>query len=166
MRRIGRFGTGLLLAALMTGACLAEDAVPPKFYKLNFVVKEVDGAKVVNTRSYSTMVSTQKGGQACSIRTGAQVPYITGKEYRDLFVGVNIDCRALTEEANGLSLWVDADISSVAESTTNTERPFVRQNKWGSTVLVPLKKPTLIFSSDDVTSKHQMQLELTATPIT
>jgi len=159
------FCTGFMLAALLAGACLADNAVPPKFYKLDFVVKEVEGAKVVNTRSYSTMVSTQQGGQACSIRTGARVPYFTGKEYTDLFVGVNIDCRSLTEEANGLSLWVDADVSSVAESTTNTERPFVRQNKWGSEVLVPLKKPTLIFSSDDVTSKHQMQLELTATPI-
>jgi hypothetical protein len=32
-------------------------------------------------------------------------------------------------------------------------------------VIVPLKKPTVIFSSDDLTTKHQMQLELTATPI-
>jgi len=41
----------------------------------------------------------------------------------------------------------------------------VRQNKWGSIVLVALRKPTVIFSSDDLTSKHQVQLELTATPI-
>jgi hypothetical protein len=32
-------------------------------------------------------------------------------------------------------------------------------------VIVPLKKPTVVFSSDDVASKRQMQLELTATPI-
>jgi hypothetical protein len=43
--------------------------------------------------------------------------------------------------------------------------PTIRQNRWVSTVAVPLKKPTVIFSSDDLTSKRQMQLELTATPI-
>jgi hypothetical protein len=30
---------------------------------------------------------------------------------------------------------------------------------------VPIRKPTVIFSSDDTTTKHQMQVELTATPI-
>ena len=44
--------------------------------------------------------------------------------------------------------------------------PMIRQNRWTSNVVVPLKKPTVIFSSDDLTTKHQMQLELTATPIT
>jgi hypothetical protein len=32
-------------------------------------------------------------------------------------------------------------------------------------VIVPVGKPTVIFSSDDVASKGQMQLELTASPI-
>jgi hypothetical protein len=32
-------------------------------------------------------------------------------------------------------------------------------------VIVPVKKPTVIFVSDDMSSKRQMQLELTATPI-
>jgi hypothetical protein len=43
--------------------------------------------------------------------------------------------------------------------------PVIRQNRWSSNVVVPLKKPTLIFASDDATSKRQMQLELTAAPV-
>lgn len=155
---------GILLAALLAGACFADE--PSKFYKLDFVVKEIDGAKVVNTRAYSMIGSSSpKVTHGYNIRTGGKVPYFTGKEYIELFVGVDIDCMSLTEEPNGLSLWVGADISSVAESATKTDRPFVRQNKWASSVLVPIKKPTVIFSSDDPTSKQQMQLELTATPI-
>ena len=166
MRYIPNYAAGLLVTVMMAGACLAEDATPPpKFYKLDFVVKEVEGTKVVNARTYSVTASDEKPG-TCSIRTGTKVPYSTGKDYTYLDVGVNIDCRNLRETPAGLSAWVNAEVSSVAtESTMTPERPFVRQVKWGSFVVVPLKKPTVIFYSDDLTDKHQTQLELTATPI-
>ena len=81
-------------------------------------------------------------------------------------MGVTIDCRSLKEMKNELSLTVKADISSVLqEPTTNPAHPIIRQNIWESTVVVPIRKPTVIFSSDDTTTKHQMQMELTATPI-
>jgi hypothetical protein len=32
--------------------------------------------------------------------------------------------------------------------------------------VVPIKKPTTVFSSDDPSGNRKMQLELTATPIT
>ena len=164
MRKILDLSAVFVVLALVAGACRAEDAVPAKFYKLDFVVKEVEGAKTHNARTYST-VAVSKEGRPTSIRSGGKVPYSDGKENTLLFVGVQIDCHELREAPNGLSLWVDADISSVPEPATNADRPFVRQNKWGSIVVVPLKKPTVIFSSDDVTSKRQMQLELTATAI-
>ncbi len=165
MRYIRNYGAGLLVMALMAGTCLAEDTSAPKFYKLDFVVKEVEGAKVVNARTYSVTASDEKPG-SCSIRTGTKVPYSTGKDYTYLDVGVNIDCQGVKETPAGLSLRVNAEISSVAsESTMTPERPYVRQAKWGSFVIVPLKKPTVIFFSDDLTGKHQTQLELTATPI-
>jgi hypothetical protein len=81
-------------------------------------------------------------------------------------VGVNIDFRAIREVQRDLALSVSAEISSIpSESGEVKPNPIVRQNKWDSSVVVPLKKPTLIFSSDDVSSKRTMQLELTATPI-
>ena len=154
--------------ALLVGGCLAEDVTPPKFYKLDFVVKEVEGAKILNSRTYSVMVSTQNAPHFIySVRAAGKVPYSNGKEYQYLEVGVNIDCMGVREVQSGLSLEVHADISSVVpESTTNADRPVIRQNKWSSMVFVPIKRPTVIFSSDDLTGKGQMQLELTATPIT
>ena len=153
----------LLMLALITGACLAEDtAAPAKFYKLDFVVKEVEGTKVLNTRSYSFLTSTPITS-GCQIRTGNKVP-VAGGGYLD--VGVSIDCYEVKETQLGLSIGVAADISSIpAESQVPVSGQVIRQNKWRSVVVVPLKKPTVIFSSDDLTSKHQMQLELTATPI-
>jgi hypothetical protein len=160
----------LLAVAWLAGTCLAEDAAPTKFYKLEFVVKETDGAKVLNARTYSVMVSgvvvsgeREIATGSCSIRTGNRVPYSTGKENTYLDVGVNIDCRSVREAPSGLNLRVDTDISSVAQESNP---PVVRQNKWDSNVTVPLRKPVVVFSSDDLTSRHQMQLEITATPIT
>jgi hypothetical protein len=43
--------------------------------------------------------------------------------------------------------------------------PTVRQNVWQSDVVVPLKKPTLLFASENLDAKTQMQVEVTATPI-
>ncbi len=143
----------------------------PKFYKLEFVVKEVEAAKTLNARSYTMTVSTANNDNF--IRTGSKVPVVTGglgnsTSFQYIDVGVNIDCGNFKEVAHNLSLSVSADISSIpqAEAGATTEsRPMIRQNRWRSAVIVPMKKPTVIFSSDDLTSKRQMQLELTATPI-
>jgi hypothetical protein len=75
---------------------------------------------------------------------------------------VNIDCRAAKEIQGDLALNVSAEIST---ATTAQKQPLIRQTKWSSNVILPLGKPTVIFSSDDVASKGQMQLELTATPV-
>jgi hypothetical protein len=142
-----------------------------KFYKLEFVVKEVEGGKVLNTRSYSTTVSADtKDPGPTSIRAGGKVLYQTtpgdSKNFQYVDIGVNIDCRAIKEVERGLSLYVSASISSVpSDPAAPAAAPTIRQNSWSSVTIVPLKKPTLIFSSDDLTSKRQMQLELTATPI-
>ncbi len=173
---------GLPLAALTLASGLSfaqsQDASkanePPKFYRLEFVVKEVDGGKVLNTRTYSITVSTDPRDSSTQIRAGGRVPIQTTTagptsiQYLD--IGVNIDCSNVKEVDRGLSLRVSADISSVpsepAASTTGPPLPpTLRQNRWAAMTIVPLKKPTLIFSSDDPTSKRQMQLELTATSI-
>jgi hypothetical protein len=159
----------LTLAAV---TCFAQDAVPSRFYKLDFVVKEVEGTKVLNARTYSMIVSDGKWNHHSEIRTGSKVPYSAsadGSQYTFLDVGVSIDCTQVTEMHDTLSLVLTADISSAVQEPASASAPMhppvVRQNKWNSGVVVPLKKPTVVFSSDDFTTKHQMQLELTATPI-
>ncbi len=153
-----------LLGLAFAGAALAQTAEPAKFYKLDFAVKELEGGKVVNSRSYSTMISPQAGDRS-TIRTGSRVP-VTGSDGKVTYIdlGVNIDCSNLKEVQSDLTVFVTADISSALDPST-APTPVIRQNRWSSNVSVPLKKPTVIFSSDDVSSKRQLQLELTATPV-
>jgi hypothetical protein len=110
---------------------------------------------------------------AASIRAGSKVPVPAGTSFQYIDVGVNIDCRDIRDLQRDLAVFVSADISSMPSESASpapagpaAPMPVVRQNRWSSLVVVPLKKPTLIFSSDDLASKRQMQLELTATPIT
>lgn len=157
-----RLIVGLLLAA---STCAAQTPEPPKFYKLDFVVKEIEGGKTLNARNYSTILSTK--GRPSSIRAGSRVPVPSApgsSQWTYLEVGVNIDCNLPEEVAGELFVPLTVDITSIPQDAA-TSVPVLRSNKWTSTVVVPLKKPTLVYSSDDPTSKRQMQLELTASPV-
>jgi hypothetical protein len=77
-------------------------------------------------------------------------------------VGVSIDCRSARRIEGSLALAVTAEISDAA---TPSNSPLIRQTMCNANTIVPIGKPTVIFSSDDVASKGQMQLELAATPI-
>lgn len=190
MRDIRRkFATSLLIAGVAVSACLAQDAkqmqdtidqaqellklrqelkdlkaakIEPKFYKLNFVVKELEGSKVVNARTYSMLASTTSNN---SIRAGEKLPVSVESTYQVFDVGTNVDCRDVRPAQNGLSLDVTLDTSGLAQETSGTTRPVIRNYRWSSGVLIPLNKSTVIFSSDRVSDKGQMQVELTATPI-
>jgi hypothetical protein len=43
--------------------------------------------------------------------------------------------------------------------------PVIRQNSWDSTVAIPIGKPTVVGSSDDLDSKGKLQVEVTATRV-
>ena len=164
MRNTTKRAAACILFTLAAGTCLAQSdsPKPAKYFNLDFVVKELEGGKTTNTRSYSMTVSTESGTSV--IRTGDKVPVQSAEgQYTYVDVGVNIDCRGVHADVDGqLVLSVSAEISSVA---TNTSHPLIRQNKWSSNVMLALRKPTVVFSSDGVTGKGQMQLEMTATPI-
>jgi len=163
MLKLWKCSAGVLAIVAFAGSALAQDAQPTTFYKLDFTVKEVEAGKVLNTRGYSVMASGKESGRA-SIRTGTKVPYQTSPEIHYADIGVNIDCLHLRELDGALALEVEADLSSIPQEQPGNP-PVVRQNKWSSTVLVPLRKATILFTSDDPASRQQMQLELTATPI-
>jgi hypothetical protein len=163
-----KLGIVFLSSMVMVGTCLAQSASEaPKYFHLDFILKELESGKVINARSYSTTVSTGVTG-ASVIRSGNKVPISTGGagpgSLTYLDVGVNIDCRAAKEIQDQLALNVSAEISGVATEQSSNQ-PLIRQTKWESNVIVPLRKPTTIFSSDDPTTKRQTQLELTAIPI-
>ncbi|MBV9158024.1 MAG: hypothetical protein JO097_17295 [Acidobacteriaceae bacterium] len=137
------------------------------FYQLVFVVQEVENERVINTRSYSMIVH---GTERSSIRAGQKVPFSTtsgtSTQWQQIDIGVNIDCRKLEVIRNKASVDIKAEISSLMEnSKPDNPVPMIRQNQWESTVEVPLKQPSILFSSDDPASKRSMRLQLTVTPI-
>ena len=159
---------------------------PTHYYHLEYVVQELgsDG-KPVNSRTYSTIVGTDRGDQFSAIRTGSRVPIITGAlhgpngeakegklefQYQYLDVGVNIDTNNVHEIGQKLAIYLKAEISTLAEpapapASGLVNDPVIRQNTWQASVLIPIGKPTVVFSSDALDNKGAMHLVVTATPL-
>jgi hypothetical protein len=157
-----------VLVGLILLGCAAASAAEAEasFFRLDFVVKEVDEGRVVNARNYSAVISTSRlGAFPQSVRTGSKVPVnASGSPYTYIDVGVNFDCNRVVLNGNQLAFDLTADLSSFAEGSKDGA-PVIRQNRWQSMVTIPLRKPTMVFSSDDLTSKRKTQVELTATPV-
>ena len=153
---------------------------PVHYYHLDLVVKEIgENGKPSNSRTFSITVSTARG-EYDSIRAGSRVPIVTGTYsgagalenaqfvYRD--VGVNFDVRQVSETGNRLAMNLQADISGLGSSVRlggpgGVEEPVTRQNRWSAPVFLPIGKPTVVFTSDDVDSKGSMEVVATATPL-
>ncbi len=140
-------------------------------YRLTFVVRETLSGKPAGSRTYTSLLAgTHDGGN--SIRAGSRVPVSTGSgtqsqtQYID--IGANFDFRippvdqGQRVEKNQLALVVEADLSSVAPETSSAPDPLIRQNRWRSSVILELSKPTLLFSSQDPTIDRTTEVELTA----
>ena len=147
----------------------AENATKPQqtYYQLSFVVKELDGARLVTTRAYTASAGARGLVQ---IRAGEKVPFESGSgipnttQWQQIDVGVGIDCHEIEMMGDQLSLRVTANVDSVATTEQkNAHQPVIRSNRWDARVLVPLNNPTVIFSSDDPFSTHRVELQLKAT---
>jgi hypothetical protein len=159
---------------------------PAHYYHLQYVIQELgNDGKPVNSRTYSTIVGTDRHEQFSAIRTGSRVPIITGAlhgpsgeakegkleyQYQYLDIGVNIDTQNVHEVGRQLAIDLKAEISALADTAPSTATglvndPVVRQNSWQASVLIPVGKPTVVFSSDALDSKGATQLVVTATPM-
>ena len=162
--------TILFLAVLtLAGTCYAQteekkSTEEAKFYRLDFVLKELESGKVTNTRSYTMNIASSLPFNSSSVRIGDRVPVPSGKDgqFNFIDVGVNIDCHLMRATENQITVQVIADISSVAAAGNP---PLINQTKWNGGATVPLRKATTLFSADGASTKRQMQLELTATPV-
>ena len=192
MRKIALYFCLLLVALTVGHQAFAQEAskvpddskahspskvqdLPVHYYHLSFLIQETgaDG-KPTNSRNYTTNVSTDPQGSFGYIRTGARIPITTttagpqsGLQYQYVDVGVNIDTHHTQEIDHKLSLHLTADVSSIASPTDPGlhEPPVIRQNKWDSSVLIPIGKPAVVFTSDSLDSKGGMQVVVTATQI-
>lgn len=190
MRKLALYCCLLTIPLLLGHTVKAQDAArtaetpkaaepPVHYYHLDFLIVEVgtDG-KPVNSRSYSTTVTTEPRSNS-GIRTGSRIPIVTGghadnspekrleMQYQYLDVGVNIDVRNTREAGRDLAFDLKAEVSSLAAtpSPSGAADPVIRQNYWQAGVLVPVGKSTVVFKSDALESKGGMEVSVTATPL-
>lgn len=161
--------TSAILALCLAIPAIAQDST--KFYRLDFTVRELDDNKVISTKNYSTFSSADGTSKGASIRTGNKVPYQSApNSYQFAEVGVGIDIPRCQEAGGQLIVTVAAEVSTIPTGTdapnqNNMVLPHIRTNRWNSTVMIPIGKATLLFSSDDLNSKRKLQLEVLATPV-
>jgi hypothetical protein len=162
----------MMIALVNSGASQDKLADKPReerplsFYKLEFVLRELQDGKVINTRNY---LMTVENGDRGSTKTGARVPIAMGttdKQYNYLDIGVNIDCRVVGRD-DYASIATTVEISSFAlpEQTSNTSGlpPVLRQVRTNMAAVVPVNKPTVIGSIDDANSTKRYEIAVTAT---
>jgi hypothetical protein len=140
-------------------------------YRLEFVIKELDDGKVVNTRAYSMiMQSAEERGRAFgALRAGSRVPITTTNKdgqnatsYMD--VGVDITPHLFVLENGNLLLEAYCEISSLA-APQPTPNPIVRAIRVNTTGEITAGKTAQIASVDDPLSNHRFQIEVTATKL-
>jgi hypothetical protein len=168
-----------LIAAIVATAVLSPAAIraqekapdtPLTHYKLTYRLLEVDANdKITNSRAYVAIIGAGGDSAPAKIRTGDKLPIPvkggTDIQYQD--VGTKIDTFHPRIHDRQLSLQVSAQLSSVAKSAPSSvpNAPIFRQTSWESSVVVTLDKPTIIFTSDNVSDTGKTELELTATEI-
>jgi hypothetical protein len=166
---------------LMLAACLPQlarnagaqqkqekEVKPEATYRLEFSVYEVENGKRLNARKYMTLADEGEWGR---IRVGSQVPFVVGGvggggyQYKD--IGMNIDCRPHSRE-NGVLLDLTVEMSSVLkpeESHQSIEHPVFRTDRSSVYAVIPLGKPTITSTMDDVSSDRRYEIEVTATKV-
>lgn len=168
--------TPLAIGPLKLNAQQPESAKTPEVekalnsYRLDFTLSELDDGKKINTRQYSMHSRPSDWNE---IKIGTRVPVEAKQgEFQYLDVGMNIRCRLndQTDQAslgNNVALSVHADLSTFAvpEQQGQSMRPAIRQMKIEASTIVTLGKPVVVGVVDDPNSKHQYQLEVTATKL-
>jgi hypothetical protein len=153
-----------------------DDLIPVserQYIHLSFNLNELDeNGKVINTRHFEAMTYAHPQGHdgGGTIHVDDNVPVIDkeGHMVRSFSLRSDISFHHLyVIDQSHISLTVSADISSLLfpqqVPITDDEHPINRSNNWTGMVLMPIGERKVIFSSDDLASKHVLQLELLVT---
>jgi hypothetical protein len=141
-------------------ASASQQATSTQYYKLNFVLREVDEGKVVNQRGFTMQVCTD--GTWFSLRAGTKLPISTPKDVTYTDLGVNLDVRLTEGNDSTVPMYVKAEISSTGTESPSTAPP-IRQVQVRTSTLAPIGKPTMLFTADDPSSKNRFELEVNPT---
>jgi hypothetical protein len=153
-----------------------REGMTENFFKLAFVMYELEDGKRTNQRDY--MMIGRTDNQPSSIRVATKVPITTAetkgdKQYTYIDVGLKINCSMKEQVDRRLQLHCDIEISNfirpeqIANATGNAgpAAPFLRSTRTESWELLTLGKPAILTTVDDINSAKRMQIEVTATKL-
>jgi hypothetical protein len=153
----------LVLGLVLGCICYAQppEAKPGEraFFKVDFVVKEIESGKQISARTYSSMMAV--GGKS-AIRTGDKVQVPTNQPGQFSFSDVSIQIDSWLQRAEPTK--VELRVIGTANGYPSPDGASTYY-RWESEAIVPIRKPTIIFLSDAVSTKRQAQLEVTVTPV-
>jgi hypothetical protein len=167
------YGQEIKAAEPNHAAPVAQELGHDQRFRLTFVVREADEkGKVLNSREYEAMIAAtpHHAEPNASIRTGARIPAPNSPGsamYSYMDVGVNFDILSFQVlSATRVAMDIHAELSSIDSAAKNpVNPPLIRQNKWTGNEQIVLGERKVIFSSDDLTSKNKVQVELTVTRV-
>ena len=150
----------------------AESASQPAYYyRLEFVIREMDREKPVDTRNYILLAQS---GVSAKLTAGSEVPYAAGSfstansgttkniQYRS--VGISIYC-TVKEGNDGPQLEFGLNISDALPPEKDSDTPSFRNVTINSRALLALGKPTTVSVVEDPGSRHRFQVDVTATKL-
>jgi hypothetical protein len=156
---------------IATGGSSADSASqPPVYYRLDFVIREMDREKPVDTRNYSLWVQS---GVYENMTVGSEVPYPgsaystgggTTKSIQYRSIGVSIGC-TLKEGNDSPQLDLKLNISDALPPEKDSDTPAFRKITLDSRALLTLGKPTTVSIVEDPGSRHRYQVDVTATKL-
>lgn len=132
------------------------------FYRLDFVIREMDGERPVDKRNYSIWVQSGNGE---TIAAGSEVPYkgaANNIAYRS--IGVSIMC-TLKEANDRPQLELRLNVSDALPPEEEFGTPVFRNITLNSKALLALGKPTTVGIVEDPGSRHRYEVNVTATKL-
>ncbi len=148
-----------------------DSAASDNFYKLAFVVYELQDGKRTNQRDY--MMMAKPTWHPSTIRIGTRVPvYSEDKKMQYVDAGLDIRCDLFERAGGKLQADCDIGVSSFVQpeqaaggANPGSSAPILRSTRSSTPSILTLGKPTVIATIDDVNSSKRMQIEVTATKV-
>jgi hypothetical protein len=134
-------------------------------YRLEFKISDTTEGKKTS-RTYTLLTEPQQTGK---LRIGSKVPLEAGeKAYTYTDVGKNIDCVIRSESEHAVSLRLTIEVSAVATDEhvgagSAHSNPVIEGVHVETNVTVQLGTPTIVSNFQDPVTKHDFQIEVTAT---
>src|SRR5215470_6882849 len=136
-------------------------------YKLQFKITESNEDKK-GSRIYDLLLVSDQTGK---LRVGPRIPVQTSeKDKTYLDAGKNIDCVVRTESEHNIGLQLVVEFSDTSRDEKGSTQmaygnPILQQMKIDTNAILELGVPTVVSNFQDPVSRHNFQVEATATRI-